>query len=341
MPKNSVPYLDYKPPFWCQNQHFQSLLASFKLRRSSLKRKAKDLINNSQEHIIQCQDGVRLQSFYTPCKSLNGDAQPLAILIHGWEGSHQSLYLLSAANTLYNLGYSVVRLNLRDHGSSHHLNADLFHSNRLDEVVQAVQTIQSKYQPSKTLLCGFSLGGNFALRVTNKATTHNISLDHTIAFCPALDPADVLIKLETSWSLYIKYFMLKWKRSIRKKQSIFPDLYDLEEDLQTDSMRELTEKLVKFYGEYDSINDYFDGYNICHQRLNNIDTKTTIIMSQDDPIIDYRGIYTLPDSPFIHKYVTRHGGHCGYVKNRRLESWMDDFIGQEAKALLKELSPAD
>ena len=294
MQPDSVQYLDYQPPIWCKNQHLQSLLASFKLRRSSLKKKAQGLLDNSQEHIIQCQDGVRLQSFYTPSKSPQSGSTPLAILIHGWEGSHQSLYLLSAANTLYNLGYSVVRLNLRDHGSSHHLNPDLFHSNRLDEVVQAVQTIQSKHQPSKTLLCGFSLGGNFALRVTNLADTHNISLDHTIAFCPALDPADVLIKLETSWSLYIKYFMLKWKRSIRKKQSIFPDLYDLEDDLQTDSMRELTEKLVKFYGEYETINDYFDGYNICHDRLNNIATKTTIIMSQDDPILIIKAYILCP-----------------------------------------------
>lgn len=339
MPSNSVQYLDYRAPLWCQNQHLQSLLASFKLRRSRLKKKARALINNCQEHIIQCEDGVRLQSFYTPSKSNHENSKPLAILIHGWEGSHESLYLLSAANTLYQLGYAVVRLNLRDHGSSHHLNPDLFHSNRLDEVVQAVQTIQSKYKPNKTLLCGFSLGGNFALRVTNQANAYNIHLDHTIAFCPALDPADVLVKLETSWSLYIRYFMLKWKRSIRKKQSIFPDLYDLEDDLQTDSMRELTEKLVKFYGEYESINDYFDGYNICHDRLNSINTKTTIIMSQDDPIIDYRGIYTLPDKPHIHKYLTRHGGHCGYVKNRRLESWMDDIIANEARALLSEPAP--
>jgi len=331
MSKHSVIQLDYKAPFWCRNQHTQSLLASFKLRRNSVKRKAKDLIQNSQEKIIQCKDGVKLQSFYTPHK--NSDA-PLAILIHGWEGSHESLYLLSAANTLYQNGFTVIRLNLRDHGTSHHLNQELFHSNRLDEVIQAVQSIQNEYGPNKTLLCGFSLGGNFALRVTNHANAHGIQLDQTLAFCPALDPEDILVKLETSLSLYIKYFMYKWKRSIRKKQEIFPDIYHLDDDLQTDSMRELTEKLVKFYGDYETINDYFDGYNICNNRLNQITTPTTIVMSKDDPIIDYHGIYTLPNNDNLKKYLTNHGGHCGYIKNRKLDSWMDDILIQEAQPLL-------
>jgi predicted alpha/beta-fold hydrolase len=337
MSQESVHWLDYKAPYWCRNQHLQSLLATFKLRRNNIKRHASLLIQNTEERIIQCEDGTRLQSFYTPAHtdtSNNTDTAPLAILIHGWEGSHESLYLLSAANTLYKAGFSVIRLNLRDHGTSHHLNQDLFHSNRLDEVIQAVKSIQAEHKPTKTLLSGFSLGGNFALRVTNKASENGIQLDQTLAFCPALDPADILIKLETSLSLYIKYFMYKWKRSIRKKQELFPDIYDLEDDLQTDSMRELTEKLVKFYGDYETINDYFDGYNICHDRLSQITTPTTIVMSQDDPIIDYQGIYTLPDSPYLKKYLTTHGGHCGYIKNRKLQSWMDTYLLKVANKLI-------
>lgn len=332
MPQSSVQQLEFTPPLWCRNQHAQSLLGSIKLRRNQLKRQARILIENSQEHIIDCGDGIQLQSFFTPSQS--SDA-PLAILIHGWEGSHESLYLLSSANTFYQQGYNVVRLNLRDHGTSHHLNAELFHSNRLQEVVNAVKKIQHWQQSKTTVLCGFSLGGNFALRVASLASQHNIELTKTIAICPALDPADILLKLETNLSLYIKYFMYKWKRSIRKKQQLFPNLYNLDHELETDSMRELTETLIGFYGDYDTIHDYFEGYNICHEKLKDIQSPTAILVSQDDPIIDYQGIYTLPNSPHIRKYLTRYGGHCGYIKNRRLKSWMDDFILDEIKQLSK------
>ncbi len=332
MSEHSVQQISFPVPAWAKNTHVQSLLATVKFRRKSLKKRAKTLIENSHEHIIECEDGIKLQSFVA--RAAASENAPLAILIHGWEGSHESLYQLSTAHTLYQLGFNVVRLNLRDHGSSHHLNPDLFHSNRIDEVVQAVFQIQQQFSPSKTLLCGFSLGGNFALRVANRATEANIQLNKTIAICPALDPADILIKLETSLSLYIKYFMLKWKRSIRKKQELFPDLYDLDEDLKTDSMRELTETLVKYYGDYETINDYFDGYNICGDRLSHIATPTTVLMSKDDPIIEYKDIYSLPDTEHFTKYLTQYGGHCGYIKDRRLRSWLDDFIVEQAQPLL-------
>ncbi|GAA4347369.1 YheT family hydrolase [Kangiella taiwanensis] len=335
MSESSVQNITFPVPRWCRNTHIQSLLATVKLRRNNIKKRAHKLIQNTEEWIIDCDDGVKLQSFVTRQPHRDGQpVAPLAILIHGWEGSHESLYLLSSAHTLYQQGFTVVRLNLRDHGTSHHLNQELFHSNRIDEVVQAVKKIQQEFPAPKRLLCGFSLGGNFALRVTNRAKQAGITLDKTIAVCPALDPADILIKLETSLSLYIKYFMLKWKRSIRKKQQLFPDIYDLEDDLKTDSMRELTEKLVQYYGDYETINDYFDGYNICGDRLSQISSPTTILMSKDDPIIEYQDIYSLPDSPYLTKYLTKYGGHCGYIKNRRLRSWLDDFIAKEASTLL-------
>ena len=66
-----------------------------------------------------------------------------AVLVHGWEGNAESLYILSLAQQLFDLGFDVVRLNLRDHGDTHHLNRELFHSCRLPEVVGAVQRMQA------------------------------------------------------------------------------------------------------------------------------------------------------------------------------------------------------
>lgn len=320
--------VNYTAPGWARNQHVQSLLATVKLRRRFVQKRAKAMLDASEEVIIECDDGIKLQSYYSQAAK---DA-PLVVLIHGWEGSHQSLYLLSCASTLFDNGYNVIRLNLRDHGDSHHLNQELFHSNRLDEVVNAVKKIEDQYQPSKLFLAGFSLGGNFALRVANRAHQHNISIEKCVAVCPALDPKDILEKLENGLSVYIKYFMYKWKRSLRKKQDLFPHLYDIEESLQTDSMRELTEELVNYYGEYDSINAYFDGYDITGDYLNSLDINTSILLAKDDPIIDYRAIYTLPAKPNIAYYLSEHGGHCGFIKNRKLHSWLDDFLLQELES---------
>ena len=62
-------------------------------------------------------------------------------------------------------GFEVVRLNLRDHGATHHLNRELFHSCRLPEVVGAVRALALRFPGMPLVLAGFSLGGNFMLRV--------------------------------------------------------------------------------------------------------------------------------------------------------------------------------
>ena len=67
------------------------------------------------------------------------------VLLHGWEGSADSLYVLSLAQLLFEQRFEVVRLNLRDHGDTHHLNRELFHSCRLPEVVGAVRALQQRF----------------------------------------------------------------------------------------------------------------------------------------------------------------------------------------------------
>ena len=106
-------------------------------------------------------------SAFTPSpRAANG--RPV-VLLHGWEGSAESLYVLSLAQQLYRRGFEVVRLNLRDHGETHHLNRELFHSCRLPEVVGAVRSAAAALPRPALQLVGFSLGGNFMLRVAAQA----------------------------------------------------------------------------------------------------------------------------------------------------------------------------
>jgi len=135
---------NYQAPFWARNAHVQSLLATFKLRRAFVEKRAKPLLDVAEEVILDCGENVRLQGFYS--QNANKEA-PLVVLLHGWEGSANSMYLLSSAQSLFAQGFSVFRLNLRDHGESHHLNEELFHSCRLNEVLGAVRKIQSLYLP--------------------------------------------------------------------------------------------------------------------------------------------------------------------------------------------------
>ena len=49
-------------------------------------------------------------------------------------------------------------------------------------------------------------------------------------------------------------------------------------------------------------------------------------VAADDPVIPVSDTESLPDNPCLEVLVTEHGGHCGYLKNWKLDSWAEDFI---------------
>ena len=181
----AAPRAGFIPPAWLGNPHVQSVLASSPLRRPVVLRRAGALIRASRSVLLEGIHGARLHGWYA--RPEHGDSRGLAILIHGWEGSGNSLYLLSCAAYLHSQGWSVLRLHLRDHGPTHHLNPGMFHSNRIEEVTAAVAHAARLLPERPVCLGGFSLGGNFALRVAVRAPEAGIPLDRVMAVCAVLD----------------------------------------------------------------------------------------------------------------------------------------------------------
>jgi predicted alpha/beta-fold hydrolase len=128
----------FEPQWPLRHAQVQSALASLKLR--NWPRRGHAMARHAQQHILDCGDGIRLMGLHSP-QPAKVTPRGLVILIHGWEGSHESVYLFSTACTLYDAGYNVFRLNLRDHGGTHALNQELFHSARIDEVLGAIRAI--------------------------------------------------------------------------------------------------------------------------------------------------------------------------------------------------------
>src|SRR5688572_17043478 len=120
--------IDFAPTGWLANAHFQSIIPSLSLRRPLLARRARQLLDASDTQIVDCGDGVRLLGHYSSQVAAgNAPAREVVILLHGWEGSAESIYVLSLGSHLFSLGYDIFRLNFRDHGPSHHLNEEIFH----------------------------------------------------------------------------------------------------------------------------------------------------------------------------------------------------------------------
>jgi len=310
----------FRPPRWLSNPHLQTVLPSLPARRRWIEPAARAVLQASRELLLDCGDGVRLQALHArPLTAVPAAEQRAAVLVHGWEGSADSMYVLSLAQQLFERGFEVVRLNLRDHGATHHLNRELFHSCRLPEVVGALRQLQALFGGRALHLAGFSLGGNFMLRAAAQARESGLTIARVVAISPVLDPEATLDAMERSCGPYHGYFVRKWTQSLGLKQAAWPDVYDFAELARAASLRRMTAELVGRFTEFASLEAYLQGYAIVGSRLAPLAVPATIIAAQDDPIIPARDLARLAPVPALRVILTHRGGHCGFV--RRLFSW--------------------
>jgi predicted alpha/beta-fold hydrolase len=324
---------DFQPPWPLTSGHLQTMLSSSGIRRLLLPRRARRVQQGAEPVLVDGGNGVRLSGAYTAQRA-RPQARGLAVLFHGWEGSVDSTYVLQTGSRLLADGWDVFRLNFRDHGDSHGLNEALFHSCRLDEVVHALADIAQRWPTRPLALAGFSLGGNFALRAAIEAPRAGIPLAYALAVCPIIDPAEGLFSLEEAapW-FYQAYFMHKWRHSLLKKQKAFPqhryfEMAELKRDL-----RGLTESLVRRHTDFDSLEQYLEGYSVAGSTLQALQLPATILTARDDPVIPVDAFEKLELPPNVELEITEHGGHCGFIGGRNMVSFTDDYIAARFNAV--------
>lgn len=315
----------FRPPALLRNPHVQSFLASSRLRRLTGERKRATLETRAVEHILDCGDNVRLQGFHTAQQALS-EPRGLVVLLHGWEGSVQSSYLLHTGARLLGEGFDVFRLHFRDHGDTHHLNEELFHSCRIAEVVGAVRAVAQRWSSLPLCVAGYSLGGNFALRVALHAPAAGIALRHAVAVCPAISPVAVLSAIENAPWFYERYFMLKWAGSLRRKQTLYPQRYEFSEGELRAGLRALTRAMVERHTDFGTLENYLDGYSIAGERLAPLAVPASILTAADDPIIPIEDFHRLALPAHTRLDIAPHGGHCGFIRDFGLGSFAEDYV---------------
>ena len=319
--KPAKPNSTFHPRAFLKNRHLQSILASAHL----LAPRFAAFLKNSREVIIDTPEGSKLLSYF----SRHPHSKGLMIILHGWEGSSSSAYVLAASSFFYERGFSVCRLNLRDHGDSHHLNEGLFHGARLQETFDAVSALAQDSQNRPVYLLGFSLGANFALRIAIKHSRTPIkNLTQVFAVSPPLDPYKTTRTIDHALVFYRKYFMKKWRRSLQKKQRLFPHKYDFTKMLHARSCIDLTEDMMIYMPEFKSYREYFRQYTLTGESFQDLRIPVRIFIAEDDPVIALEDFQSLRDNDFLTISRQRFGGHCGFIDFFPYSRWYNDVIAE-------------
>lgn len=325
MEHNSVtvtPALDFQPPFLLKNPHVQTILAKSQPTPAG----PMHAVAETQDIFVEA-DGetVHLRGTYAP--QPNGSSNGLVLLLHGWLGCIESTYMCNRGEFFYQQGFSVFRLNMRDHGGTTALNEGLFHGCRIEEVFQAAQHIAALEPEKPFYVIGFSMGGSFALRIAWQHSSRPIpTLKQVVAVCPSIDPATVA-KLIDSSLLYGRYFLKRWKQSLLEKQAAFPHLYNFDTMLALKTCDALTDVLLKKYSPFPGSAAYYAEYAFTPDKLRPVNIPATIIAASDDPVIPIASFEQLKGvNPYLNLHITPYGGHVGYVDGFPIRSWLDEAI---------------
>ena len=272
---------------------------------------------------------VRLLGCYTPRRK--GDGAPskprgLVMLLHGWEGNSHSAFNLVMGSALIRAGYDVVRLNMRDHGPTHHLNKGIFYATLIEEVHAATQQVGLLAGGRPLYLIGASLGGNFVIRMALRHARHPIpNLRRAIAVNPALNPQRTCSLLDSHRFLR-RYFRSCWLESLRKKQALFPDLYDFTHLSSLPSIREMSDWLIRQSARFSDVDEYLDAYSVQPREFVNLSVPVSILTAANDPIIPSLDIAALPSHPLLQVHVLPYGGHVGYNDLFPLRNRLPDLV---------------
>lgn len=297
----------FKAPPGLGNPHLQTMFSSV-LRKRFLTRELQPFIAAGVSRKLAV-DGQKLVAI----NHLRPEPSPIVAIIPGWLGSADSGYVIGFAHALWQAGYSVTRLTLRDHGDSARDNESMFNSALTDEVVAFVDAAVEGHSAVGVL--GFSLGGNFALRVNRARPEYQ-----TLAICPAIDPHQTMQKIDGN-VIYQRYFLNKWRDIWRHKADAYPHRYRYSDIANLNSIATLTEHFIRQQTDFHSLDSYFAAYDLSGDRLKGV--KAQVLASQDDPIIPFSAFAQLPESVTVE--VTEQGGHGAYLEDWSMGSWLDGY----------------
>ena len=294
-----------------KNGLFNTLVASSPIREIQQKPLRKKLNRISSKQIFTSSNSQSIEIFETNLYKKK------VIFFPGWLGHKDSKYLIPIAHLLHINNFDIIRIHPIDHGDTEHLNKDFFRATDIQTLIEAVKFIGNKYQNNEIHLIGFSLGGNIALRISACESIN--FLKSTVVISPVIDPEISMRAMDnTSWILK-KYFVNKWRRSLRRKMRLH-NISNLEEPLKYKNLEKMTEFFTKNFSPHSDVKELFSRYAITQVIINNIKNNTLIYSSVDDPCVPIEPLCKLHQTDNVKFKPQQYGGHCGFIDDFKFNS---------------------
>ena len=315
------------PPWWASSGHAQTILGHLLPSKASVSRK--NLAGKRLE--IPLPDGDRLVA-----RVIEGKSDTVLYLFHGLSGSTEADYMQRTAALGIELGHTVYLVNHRGCGEGLGLARNPYHSGRAEDLSEVLQVGRKHYPGKKHIAVGFSLSANALLlllsgrrgtTLPDAAIAVNAPIHLESSSKDLVRGLNKIYDFRFSAACRLNVNTMQKNGLIKKGTYKFPWLTNL---------REFDSIYTAPAGGFSSREDY---YSTCstHLVLGAIKVPTVIIMSEDDPFIDYRNYTsaTLSSSAILH--LEKSGGHLGYLTDQPTPLGTNRWLDYATREYLAEL----
>lgn len=245
------------------------------------------------------------------------------ILVHGLEGSSDSPYMRSMAQTLLDTGFATHRMNIRTCGGTEFLCNTFYHAGLTTDIFAYLMDLDRRRRTPAWLI-GYSLGGNMVLKLAGEM--EDDALRVLAGVCAVSAPVDLKACTErldkTSNWLYQWHFLRSMRRRLKLRRQVLEG-----------TLRDVGEKFKSVYDFDDRITgpafgfrnaDHYYETQSAGRFTHRIRVPTLVIAAEDDPLIPPHVYDPLSQNPYIDVRLTQHGGHIGFLARKGYRHWVDE-----------------
>lgn len=264
---------------------------------------------------------------------LDGDpGAPMALLLHGLEGSSQSEYIQSLLGQFHVRRWSAVALNFRSCSGQMNFARASYSSGDTRDVSWLVPQMDrlARTIPGPRVAVGFSLGASVLLNFLAQEKS-SASLSAAVAVSAPFDldaSATYLDSTDPFASVYRSNFLESLIQKGLLKAQRFSSLLDADAIARVKTIREFDHRVTALTFGFASAEEYYRKSSSGSQ-LKDIEVPTLLISAEDDALAP-AGL--LPQEVHelraIHLLQTQTGGHVGFVSGSVLRPsfWLEQRI---------------
>ena len=244
------------------------------------------------------------------------------LMIHGLTACTDARYMISLAARALELGYDVIRVNVRNCGGTEDLCPTLYHSGLTEDWKHIVEQLA----PTPLFIVGFSMGGNQALKLAGEWGDE--PPEHVLGVCGVSVPVRLDVCSRRIGELRNRVYEIRFLRqlgaTLRLKQSLMPNAFGRLESRHP-SIWEFDDKVTAPAFGFADAADYYARAS-CAAYLDRVSLPALLIQAHDDPFIPFHAY----EDPVFERnaHVTllesRKGGHVGFLHQGGPRFWAEE-----------------